>query len=65
MTSSCKCPIAKRCSYYVLFLFRFVEVFRQKLGLLGEHKDDEMLIKSLLWVMQIIPNIFVITNKLK
>ena len=28
-----------------------MEAFRQKLGLLGEHQDDEMLIKALLWVI--------------
>ena len=29
---------------------RFLKLFRNKLGLIGEQKDDEMLIKSLLWV---------------
>ena len=33
--------------------FRFLYIFRRKLGLLKEEKTDDMLIHSLLWVSRI------------
>ncbi|KAJ7337801.1 hypothetical protein OS493_007958 [Desmophyllum pertusum] len=40
-------------NYMDLFNKRFLKIFRHKLGLLNEKKNDEMLIQSLLWIMSV------------
>ena len=41
---------ASKCVFFLFFDLRFLDIFRQKLGLLNFQTTDEMLIHSFLWV---------------
>ena len=50
MRFASKCVGLPLSVFFLFFDFRFLDIFRQKLGLLNFQTTDEMLIQSFLWV---------------